>query len=285
MPDKPSVLFVCVHNAGRSQMAAAWLTHLAGNRVEVRSAGSAPADTVNPAVVEAMREVGIDISAQIPKVLTIEAVQASDVCITMGCGDACPVFPGKRYLDWTLDDPAGQGITAVRPIRDEIKKLVEGLVTEITGTAWTRPPATPPQDDPMPDKPSVLFVCVHNAGRSQMATAWLTHLAGDRVEVRSAGSAPADTVNPAVIEAMHEVGIDIASETPKVLTIEAVQASDVCITMGCGDACPVFPGKRYLDWKLEDPAGQSTAAVRPIRDQIKGLVEELIAEIAPEAAS
>jgi protein-tyrosine-phosphatase len=137
----------------------------------------------------------------------------------------------------------------------------------------------------MPDnKPSVLFVCVHNAGRSQMAAAWLTHLAGDRVEVRSAGSAPADTVNPAVIEAMHEVGIDIASETPKVLTIEAVQASDVCITMGCGDACPVFPGKRYLDWKLEDPAGQSTAAVRPIRDQIKGLVEELIAEIAPEAA-
>ena len=136
----------------------------------------------------------------------------------------------------------------------------------------------------MPDKPSVLFVCVHNAGRSQMAAAWLTHLAGDRVEVRSAGSAPADTVNPAVVEAMREVGIDIASETPKVLTVEAVQASDVCITMGCGDACPVFPGKRYLDWKLDDPAGQGTAAVRPIRDQIKSLVENLITEIAPEAA-
>jgi arsenate reductase len=135
MPDKPSVLFVCVHNAGRSQMAAAWLTHLAGNRVEVRSAGSAPADTVNPAVVEAMREVGIDISAQIPKVLTIEAVQASDVCITMGCGDACPVFPGKRYLDWTLEDPAGQGTAAVRPIRDQIKKLVEGLIAEIAPEA------------------------------------------------------------------------------------------------------------------------------------------------------
>src|SRR5262249_37333477 len=136
----------------------------------------------------------------------------------------------------------------------------------------------------MPDKPSVLFVCVHNAGRSQMAAAWLTHLAGDRVEVRSAGSAPADAINPAVVEAMREVGIDISSEAPKVLTIEAVQASDVCITMGCGDACPVFPGKRYLDWKLEDPAGQGTAAVRPIREKIKGLVEELIAEIAPEAA-
>ena len=136
----------------------------------------------------------------------------------------------------------------------------------------------------MPDKPSVLFVCVHNAGRSQMAAAWLTHLAGDRVEVRSAGSAPAGTVNPAVVEVMREVGIDISAETPKVLTIEAVQASDVCITMGCGDACPVFPGKRYLDWKLEDPAGQGAAAVRPIRDQVKSLVEELIAEILPEAA-
>lgn len=135
MPDKPSVLFVCVHNAGRSQMAAAWLTRLAGDRVEVRSAGSAPAGTVNPAVVEAMREVGIDISAEIPKVLTTEAVQASDVCITMGCGDACPVFPGKRYLDWKLDDPAGQGTESVRPIRDEIKKLVEDLIAEITPEA------------------------------------------------------------------------------------------------------------------------------------------------------
>ncbi|MDX2645413.1 arsenate reductase ArsC [Streptomyces sp. PA03-1a] len=131
MSDKPSVLFVCVHNAGRSQMAAAWLTHLAGDRVEVRSAGSAPADQVNPAVVEAMKEVGIHVSAEIPKVLTVEAVQASDVCITMGCGDACPVFPGKRYLDWTLEDPAGQGVEAVRPIRDEIKTRIEGLIAEI----------------------------------------------------------------------------------------------------------------------------------------------------------
>jgi protein-tyrosine-phosphatase len=140
MPDKPSVLFVCVHNAGRSQMAAAWLAHLAGDRVEVRSAGSAPADTVNPAVVQAMREVGIDISAETPKVLTTEAVQASDVCITMGCGDACPVFPGKRYLDWRLEDPAGQGVQAVRPIRDEIKKLVEDLINEITPAAQARSP-------------------------------------------------------------------------------------------------------------------------------------------------
>ncbi|MEU6932971.1 arsenate reductase ArsC [Streptomyces sp. NPDC046374] len=127
----PSVLFVCVHNAGRSQMAAAFLSHLGGDRVQVRSAGSAPADTVNPAVVEAMREAGIDISAQTPKILTTETVRTSDVVITMGCGDACPYFPGKRYLDWTLEDPAGQGVAAVRPIRDEIEQRVRGLLTEL----------------------------------------------------------------------------------------------------------------------------------------------------------
>ncbi|MFG2827382.1 arsenate reductase ArsC [Streptomyces sp. NPDC048434] len=128
---KPSVLFVCVHNAGRSQMAAAFLTHLAQDKVEVRSAGSAPAHAVNPAVVEVMAEVGIDISAQRPKVLTPEAVQSSDVVITMGCGDACPVFPGKRYLDWKLEDPAGQGVDAVRPIRDDIEHRVRGLLAEL----------------------------------------------------------------------------------------------------------------------------------------------------------
>lgn len=130
---KPSVLFVCVHNAGRSQMAAAYLTHLAGDRVEVRSAGSAPADTVNPAVVQALAEEGIDISAQVPKVLTTQAVKESDVVITMGCGDACPVFPGKRYEDWKLADPAGQGVDAVRPIRDEIRGRIEALIAQIAG--------------------------------------------------------------------------------------------------------------------------------------------------------
>ncbi|MEU5864022.1 arsenate reductase ArsC [Nonomuraea sp. NPDC047529] len=131
MPDKPSVLFVCVHNAGRSQMAAGWLTHLAAGRVEVRSAGSAPADQVNPVAIEAMREVGIDITAAQPKVLTVDAVEASDVVITMGCGDACPIFPGKRYEDWKLDDPAGQGIDVVRAIRDDIGARVEKLLSEL----------------------------------------------------------------------------------------------------------------------------------------------------------
>ena len=133
MTDKPSVLFVCIHNAGRSQMAAGYLRHLAGDRIEVRSAGSMPADQINPIAVEAMREEGIDITTEQPKVLTPEAVQASDVVITMGCGDACPYYPGKRYEDWKLDDPAGQGIDAVRPIRDDIRARIEGLITSLTG--------------------------------------------------------------------------------------------------------------------------------------------------------
>ena len=131
MNSTPTVLFVCVHNAGRSQMAAGWLRHLGGNAIEVRSAGSAPADQVNPSAVAAMAEDGIDITAEIPKVLTTEAVQDSDVVITMGCGDTCPVFPGKRYEDWDLDDPAGQGVQAVRPIRDDIKARVVALLGEL----------------------------------------------------------------------------------------------------------------------------------------------------------
>ena len=127
----PSVLFVCVHNAGRSQMAAGFMSTLSGGKVEVLSAGSAPKDSINPIAVEAMAEVGIDIANNVPKVLTTEAVQQSDVVITMGCGDTCPIFPGKRYEDWVLDDPAGQGIESVRIIRDEIKKRVEDLLKEI----------------------------------------------------------------------------------------------------------------------------------------------------------
>ncbi|WP_324653440.1 arsenate reductase ArsC [Georgenia sp. H159] len=131
MSDRPSVMFVCVHNAGRSQMAAGYLTALSGGQVEVRSAGSAPGEHINPVAVEAMREVGIDISANRPKILTPEAVQSSDVVITMGCGDACPFFPGVRYEDWKLDDPAGQGIEMVRRVRDDIRGRVETLLAEL----------------------------------------------------------------------------------------------------------------------------------------------------------
>jgi arsenate reductase (thioredoxin) len=132
---KPEVLFVCVHNAGRSQMAAALLQHYALGRVTVRSAGSAPADTVNPAAAEALAELGLDITAEVPSKLTTEDVEASDVVITMGCGDTCPVFPGKRYLDWELEDPAGQGVDAVRPIRDDIDRRVRTLLGELLGSA------------------------------------------------------------------------------------------------------------------------------------------------------
>lgn len=129
--DKPSVLFVCVHNAGRSQMAAGFMTHLGEGRIEVLSAGSAPKDSINPVAVEAMAEIGIDISSNSPKILTPEAVQQSDAVITMGCGDVCPFYPGKRYEDWVLEDPAGQGIEGVRVIRDEIKVRVENLLAEL----------------------------------------------------------------------------------------------------------------------------------------------------------
>lgn len=133
--------------------------------------------------------------------------------------------------------------------------------------------------------PTVLFVCVHNAGRSQMAAGFLEHLAGDRVEVLSAGSAPRESVNPDAVEAMAEVGIDIASNTPKILTTEAVRESDVVITMGCGDACPIFPGTRYEDWELDDPAGLDPAGVRRVRDEIRARIEALIEEIVPVPGS
>jgi arsenate reductase (thioredoxin) len=131
MADRPSVLFVCVHNAGRSQMAAGYLSQLSGGQIEVRSAGSEPADKINPVAVQAMAEDGIDIAAERPKVLTNEAVKASDVVITMGCGDTCPYYPGRRYEDWVLDDPAGQDLNQVRPIRDQIRRRVESLINEL----------------------------------------------------------------------------------------------------------------------------------------------------------
>lgn len=130
------------------------------------------------------------------------------------------------------------------------------------------------------DKPAVLFLCVHNAGRSQMAAGWLRHLAGDRIDVYSAGSAPGDTINPSAVAVMDEVGIDITDQSPTRWTDETVRAADVIVSMGCGDACPVYPGKRYVDWELEDPAGQSVDMVRGVRDQIRDRVDGLIAELS-----
>lgn len=142
---KPSVLFVCVHNAGRSQMAAGFLRELGGDRVEVRSAGSEPGKMLNPTAAEAMAEVGIDITDQHPKILTPDTVKNSDVVITMGCGDACPIFPGKRYEDWDLDDPAGQGIETVRTIRDDIRARIHDLLTSLSISRASA-------DDPLPDR-------------------------------------------------------------------------------------------------------------------------------------
>ncbi|MDR2256696.1 MAG: arsenate reductase ArsC [Arthrobacter sp.] len=133
----------------------------------------------------------------------------------------------------------------------------------------------------MPLRPTVLFVCVHNAGRSQMAAGWLRHFAGDRVEALSGGSAPAEGINPVAVAAMAEVGIDISGNTPRILATEDVRASDAVITMGCGDACPIFPGKRYEDWELTDPAGQGIETVRTVRDDIKARVEALLADLLP----
>ena len=131
MTRKPTVLFVCVHNAGRSQMAAGWLNHLAGDRIDIRSAGSQPTESINPVAVAAMAEVGIDITGEQPKLLTVDAVSSADVVVTMGCGDTCPVFPGKRYEDWQLTDPAGQPIDVVRQVRDDIRDRIQALITDL----------------------------------------------------------------------------------------------------------------------------------------------------------
>jgi arsenate reductase len=276
------ILFVCVHDAGRSQMAAAWARHLSAGKVHVRSAGSQPDRQIHPAAIQALAERGIEVTEAFPKPLTDDVLRAADVILTMGCGEACPVLPGKRYEDWcrrprrpTHRGGPGDPRRHPGPRRDP---------------AW-RDPAPDLKGNnsdferysfPMAEKPSVLFVCVHNAGRSQMAAGFLTHLSSGQVEVRSAGSIPGDQVNPSAVAAMAEVGIDISQQIPKVLTTDAVQACDVVITMGCGDACPILPGKLYLDWALEDPAGQGVEAVRPIRDEIKARVQTLLVELLPD---
>ncbi len=269
--DVPHVLFVCVQNAGRSQLAAALVERRAAGRVVARSAGSMPAADVHPDVRALIDELGVD-GDPFPKPLTDDAVRAADVVVTMGCGDVCPIIPGVRYEDWEVGDPALASPEGVRAIRDDIERRVDLLLAELDPDRPTRRP-------PMTDSPTALFVCVHNAGRSQMAAGFLRELSGGAVEVRSAGSMPAEQINPTAVDAMQEVGIDIRAEVPKVLTTDAVRESDVVITMGCGDACPIFPGKRYEDWELDDPAGQGIEAVRPIRDDIelrvRGLLDSL----------
>ncbi|WP_327001026.1 aquaporin [Dactylosporangium sp. NBC_01737] len=208
---------------------------------------------------------------------------------------AVGAYIGAAYWFTSSTSFANPAVTAGRAFTDTFAGIAPAsvpgfVVAQLLGLAvgvglllalYPGPPAprTRRSPAPMTEKPSVLFVCVHNAGRSQMAAGWLRHLAGDTVEVRSAGSEPASQLNPVVVEAMREVGIDITASTPRKLDYQTAEASDVLITMGCGDVCPVFPGKRYVDWKLDDPAGQDIEAVRPIRDAIKARVEQLLTEL------
>ena len=263
----PSVLFVCVKNGGKSQMAAALMRLHAGDAIEVHSAGTRPGSAVNALSAEVVAEVGADMSGETPTAVDPDLLRRVDRVVVLGAEAAEEIDDDEvSALEiWRTDEPSHRGIDGperMRLIRDDIDRRVRTLLAELTDS-----------------RPRVLFVCVHNAGRSQMAAGYLSHLAGGRIDVLSAGSAPKDQINPVAVEAMAEDGVDITSATPKILTTDTVRASDVVITMGCGDACPIFPGKRYEDWDLADPAGQGIEAVRPIRDEIKRRVTALISEL------
>lgn len=268
---RPTVLFVCVSNAGKSQMAEALLRRRVGDAVAIHSAGTRPKPVeagVNAESAASVVEVGASMADATPKGIDPELLRTADRVVILGAdAQVEPVEGMKATIErWETDEPSLRGIEGtarMNIIRDDIDARVGALASELG----------------VEQRPSVMFVCVHNAGRSQMAAAYAHHLSGGVVEVRSAGSAPAETINPAVREALLEEGIDISAEKPKVLTDQAVRASDVVITMGCGDTCPFYPGKRYEDWVLEDPAGQGVDAVRPIRDDIKRRVTELLASL------
>lgn len=265
MTDRPTVLFVCVSNGGKSQMAEALMRAHVGDAVAIHSAGTHPKGKVNAGSAASVARVGASMDAATSKPIDPELLRTADRVIVLGRdAEVEPVEGMTATIErWDTDEPSTRGIEGderMDLIRDDIRGRVEALASEL-GVAR---------------RPSVLFVCVHNAGRSQMGAAYTHHLSGGLVEVRSAGSAPAESINPAVREALLEEGIDISAEKPKILTDEAVVASDVVITMGCGDTCPFYPGKTYLDWQLADPAGQGVDAVRPIRDDIKQRVTDLL---------
>ena len=272
----PSVLFICVKNGGKSQMAAALMRHRAAQNnatVEVHSAGTRPGGAINQLSADVIAELGANMAGETPQSIDPELLTRVDRVVVVG--NEAQVEPVDHMTGtietWSTDEPSERGIDGIermRLVRDDIDARVQGLLAEFTTNTSE-------------EQPSVLFVCVHNAGRSQMAAGYLRHLAGDQIQVRSAGSEPADQLNPVAIEAMAEEGIDITSATPNILTPAAVQVSDVVITMGCGDACPIYPGKRYEDWELQDPAGQGIESVRTIRDDIKARIQRLVSELLP----
>ena len=272
---KPTVLFLCTHNAGRSQMALGFFNHLAGDQGVAWSGGSEPGNEINPSAVQAMAEVGIDITREFPKPWTDEIVQAADVVVTMGCGDACPVFPGKRYEEWVLPDPAGQSVDAVRPIRDDIEERVRRLLDElgITPTDYRASMSR------TASKPSVLFVCVKNGGKSQMAAGLMRKIAGDTVQVYSAGTKPGTAVNDLSAQALAEVGVDITGNTPTLIDPQLVRDVDVVVTLGREARVDPVPGTRFENWDTDEPSERGIDGIermRLVRDDIAARVADLL---------
>lgn len=282
----PEILFVCVQNAGRSQMAAALLDHHAQGAVHVRTAGSTPGPAIESTVLDVMAEQGLDLAREFPKPLTDDVVRAADVVITMGCGDACPIYPGKRYLDWALADPAGRPIEEVRAIREDLDQHVRTLLDDLrfmTDQSTDHPGE--PMDTDTADTthvPQVVFACRANGGRS-VASRLLTEYYGEgRLVALSAGTEPGEHIHPEVARVLQDLGLDTSKEAPKLLTEKMIADSDLAITQGCGENCPYVPGAQYRDWPLDDPKGQDAATVKAIIADIDARVRELVSELVPD---
>ncbi len=277
---RPHLLFVCVKNGGKSQMAAALARQIAGEAVEVSSAGTAAGSKLNAESEASLVEVGASMAGSEPRQLTDDMLRQATHVVVVGT-EAQVRLPDDAAADlrvWDIDEPSLRGIEGaerMRLVRDDIRDRVVALVAEVTGAP----------SEPARSMPELLFVCVHNAGRSQIAAAMAQHFSGGRVVVRSAGSAPADQVNGVALDVLREREIRAEGLVPKRLSNEAVQASDVVITMGCGDACPYYPGKRYEDWKVADPHGQGIEMVREVADDIERRIKDLLEDLGVPVVS
>lgn len=340
---RPSVLFVCVSNAGKSQMAEALGRQMAGTAIDFHSAGTKPKDQVNVQSVEAVAESGADMSRARPKPVDPQLLRDADRVIILGEDAQVEPVDGMRapIERWVTDEPSTRGIDGIermRLVRDDIASRVSSLVLELTGQPRSNDARYEKLIDDLADRyegvfteddvrsavreahsgllpgvrvtqylpvlverfagelltakaqadgraakpfPQLLFICVHNAGRSQIAAAMAKHLSAGKVKVRSAGSQPTGEINPVALEVLTERGIPVPDAYPKPLTDDVLRASDVVITMGCGDTCPVLPGKRYEDWQVADPAGADIETVRRIADDIQVRVTQLLAELRP----
>nr|WP_269810008.1 hypothetical protein [Kineosporia rhizophila] len=336
-------MFVCVRNGGKSQMAAALLRQHAGPGIYVDSAGTDPGTKLNAQSIQALAEVGADMSGGAPKALTEDMIATADLVVILGSEAHVEPVAGTPVITWETDEPSLRGIEGMermRLIRDDITTRVLGLAHHFGALATTPEPVTGVDVSAIADEllyrfdgvftkdeiseavqqaraalqpqarvtiflpvlitryarelltaaaqadgrvaktvPEILFVCVHNAGRSQMAAAIAAHLAPGRIHVRSAGSQPTGDLNQVAVQALHERGIDLSTAYPKPLSDSVIHAADVIVTMGCDDACPVYPGKRYEEWDITDPAGQPLDSIRDIRDDITTRVSTLLREL------